>query len=47
MYFKASIPIAGPMVLVMLTPQYLNSGARPSELFNHSFITTINMREHF
>jgi len=41
MYLRASIPMVGPMVLVMLTPQYFHSGARPSELLplDHSLIT--------
>ena len=41
MYLSASIPMVGPMVLVMLTPQYLESGARPAGLLplDHSLIT--------
>uniref|UniRef100_A0A0A9CS29 Uncharacterized protein n=1 Tax=Arundo donax TaxID=35708 RepID=A0A0A9CS29_ARUDO len=40
MYLSASIPIVGPMVLVMLTPQYFHSGAWPAELLppDHSLI---------
>lgn len=41
MYLSASIPMVGPMVLVMLTPQYFHRGAWPAELLppNHSLIT--------
>jgi hypothetical protein len=43
MYLSASIPMVGPMVLVTLTPQYFDSGARPSELLplplDHNLIT--------
>lgn len=43
MYLSASIPMVGPMVLVTLTPQYFDSGARPSELLplppDHNLVT--------
>lgn len=45
MYFKASIPIVGPIVFVILTPQYFRKGALPAELFDHSFITSQELNQ--
>jgi hypothetical protein len=39
MYFNASIPIAGPIVLVMPALQYVLQGAPPELPLEQSFIT--------
>lgn len=39
MYFKASIPIAGPIVFVIPALQYAHQGAPPVLRLDQSFIT--------
>lgn len=42
MYFKASMPMAGPIVLVMPALQYVHHGAPPEPPLDQSLITAHN-----
>lgn len=46
MYFKASIPIAGPIVLVIPALQYDHKGAPPALLLDQIFNTVYTNPRH-
>ena len=47
MYLRASMPMAGPMVLVMPALQYVHQGAPPLPPLDHSLITAHTNKTYF